>query len=84
MTTDTSPQLLIFIERVYFPALSEKLGLAPITIDGYKDKFKYVQERLGNLTLDSTKPVDIRDLLERIVAEDGIGKTSNRTCQTFP
>ena len=76
---DKTPHLLTYIEKVYFPGLR----LAKSTIDGYHDCLKHARDRLGDLTLGSTRPKDVRSLLELIVEEDDVSKTTTAHIKHF-
>ena len=90
MPEGVSPHLLTYIEKVYFPNLTATeintktktnpgefhLDLAKSTRDGYWDCMKHVEDRLGDLTLDSTRTPDITRLLQVIVDGDDVSKTT--------
>ena len=90
MHEGVSPHLLTYIEKLYFPNLTPSklntatelnrgefhLDLARSTIDGYRDCMKHVEDRLGDLTLESTQTADISRLLQIIVDGDDVSKTT--------
>jgi integrase len=90
MHEGVSPHVLTYIEKVYFPNLTPTklntptelnsgefhLDLAKSTIDGYRDCMKHVENRLDDLTLESTKTSDVTKLLQIIVDGDDVSKTT--------
>jgi integrase len=90
MHEGVSPHLLTYIEKVYFPNLTPTklntptefnsgefhLDLDKSTIDGYRDCMKHVENRIGDLTLESTKTSDVTKLLQIIVDGDDVSKTT--------